>query len=66
MWDELQLLIPPGQDPYAVIDNVQKLVEKETEANSAKAEAEWQQTTTHYRAKTLSAMPGRDSWAKSG
>jgi small-conductance mechanosensitive channel len=58
MWDELQLLIPPGQDPYAVIDNVQKLVEKETAANSAKAEAEWQEATTHYRAKALSAMPG--------
>src|SRR5262249_6771943 len=41
MWDELQLLVPPGQDPYAVIDNVQKLVEKETAANSAKAEDEW-------------------------
>jgi small-conductance mechanosensitive channel len=58
MWDELQLLVPPGQDPYAVIDNVRKLVEKETASNSAKAEAEWQETTNHYRAKTLSAMPG--------
>lgn len=58
MWDELQLLVPPGQDPYAVIDKVQKLVEKETAANSAKAEAEWQEATTRYRAKTLSAMPG--------
>lgn len=58
MWDELQLLIPPEQDPYAVIDSLQKLVEKETAANAAKAEAEWEQTTTRYRAKTLSATPG--------
>jgi small-conductance mechanosensitive channel len=58
MWDELQVLIPPSQDPYPVIDGIQKVVEKETAANASKAEAEWQQTTTRYRAKTLSAMPG--------
>jgi len=58
MWDELQLLIPSGQDPYPVIDGIQKLVEQETAPNAAKAQAEWQETTTKYRAKTLSAMPG--------
>jgi small-conductance mechanosensitive channel len=58
MWDELQVLIPPGQDPYPIIDGIQKLVEKETEANVGKAEAEWQQTTTRYRVKALSAAPG--------
>jgi small-conductance mechanosensitive channel len=58
MWDELQILIPPGQDPYPVIDGIQKLVEHETATNASKAEAEWQETTTKYRAKTLSALPG--------
>ncbi|HEV2467627.1 MAG TPA: mechanosensitive ion channel domain-containing protein [Candidatus Sulfotelmatobacter sp.] len=58
MWDELEVLIPPNQDPYAIVDGIQKLVEKETQINAGKAEAEWQQTTTRYRAKTLSAMPG--------
>ncbi len=58
MWDELQFLIPPGQDPYAVIDRVQKLVEAETAKNASTAESEWQQTATEYRAKSLSAMPG--------
>ncbi len=58
MWDELVVMIPPGQDPYPVIDGVQKLVEKETAANAAKAEAEWQESTTRYRAKTLTAVPG--------
>lgn len=58
MWDELQVLIPASQDPYTVIDGIQKLVEAETAANAGKAEAEWQQTTTKYRAKTLSATPG--------
>jgi small-conductance mechanosensitive channel len=58
MWDELQVLIPPGQDPYAVIDRVQKIVEAETAKNASTAESEWKQTATKYRAKSLSAMPG--------
>jgi len=58
MWDELRVLIPAGQDPYRVIDGVQKLVEQETAANAAKAEAEWKETTSRYRARTLSAVPG--------
>ncbi len=58
MWDELQVLIPSSQDPYPVIDGIQKVVEQETAANASKAEAEWRETTSKYRAKTLSAMPG--------
>ena len=58
MWDELQVLIPPGQDPYPVVDGIQKLVERETAANASKAEAEWEATTSKYRAKTLKALPG--------
>lgn len=57
MWDELQLTIPSDQDPYAVIDGLQKLVEKETKENATKAEAEWSRTTTRYRVQSLSAAP---------
>jgi small-conductance mechanosensitive channel len=58
MWDELQVQVPSGQDPYRVVDAIQRLVERETEANAGKAEAEWQQATSKYRAHTLSAQPG--------
>ncbi len=58
MWDELDVLIPSGQDPYPIIDGIQKMVEKETADNAGKAEAEWQQSTTRYRAKALSATAG--------
>jgi hypothetical protein len=58
MWDELQVLVPPGQDPYQVIDGVQKLVEKETEANAKLAEAEWKQAAARYRIKAFTAEPG--------
>ena len=58
MWDELQVLIPPGQDPYPIIDGIQKLVEQETKTNSSTAEAEWQEASARYRVKALSAVPG--------
>jgi small-conductance mechanosensitive channel len=58
MWDELRVLVQPGQDPYPVIDGVQRLVEQQTEANAKLAEAEWQQTAARYRVKAFTAVPG--------
>ena len=57
MWDELKVAIPASQDPYVVIDGIQKLVAKETEASARKAEEEWKSTTNHYRVQTFSAAP---------
>ena len=57
MWDELDLTIPSDQDPYATIDSLQQLLEKETAENTRKAEQEWSQTTTRYRVQSLSAKP---------
>ena len=56
-WDELQVLIPAGEDPYPVVDKIQKLVVAETQANSSLAEQEWQRATTRYRVKSFSAIP---------
>ncbi len=58
MWDELRVLVPPGKDPYPIIDGIQKLVEQETEANAQLAEQEWRKTTTRYRVQAFSAVPG--------
>ncbi|MBI1753384.1 MAG: mechanosensitive ion channel [Acidobacteria bacterium] len=58
MWDELHVVVPAGQDPYATIDGVQRLVEQQTEANAKIAEAEWQQTAARYKVKAFSAVPG--------
>jgi small-conductance mechanosensitive channel len=58
MWDELRVLIPMGQDPYPVIDGVQKLVERQTEANGKLAEQEWQRATARYRVQAFSTTPG--------
>jgi len=58
MWDELQVVVPPGQDPYQIIDGVQKLVEQQTQSNAKLAEAEWQETAARYRVKAFTAVPG--------
>ncbi|MGC3996791.1 MAG: mechanosensitive ion channel [Anaeromyxobacter sp.] len=58
MWDTLQVLVPLGQDPYPIIDGLQHLVEGVTEANAREAEQEWRRTTTRYRVRTFSAVPG--------
>ena len=57
MWDELQLTIPPNQDPYTIMEAVESVVAKDTEANARQAEQEWQSTTSRYRVQALSAKP---------
>ena len=58
MWDELRVAIQAGQDPYPIIDGVQKLVERQTEANAHLAEQEWHLATARYRVQTFSTAPG--------
>jgi small-conductance mechanosensitive channel len=57
MWDDLRLLVPAGQDPYPILEGVQKMVERETAANAQLAEQEWR-SSSRYRVKTFSAVPG--------
>ncbi|PYX35103.1 MAG: hypothetical protein DMG81_18755, partial [Acidobacteria bacterium] len=57
LWDELTVSVPGGQNPYPVIEAIQKLVLKETEASSRMAEEEWSKAATHYRVQNFSAKP---------
>jgi len=57
LWDELTVAVPGGQNPYPVIEAIQKLVVKETEASVRAAEDEWQKATTNYRVQNFSAKP---------
>ena len=41
LWDEMVLAIPVNEDPYPVAQEIQKIVSKETEANTKVAEREW-------------------------
>lgn len=57
LWDELHTTIPSNQDPYRLLDAIQKSVNEETAANAKAAEQEWQSTTSHYRVQSVSAAP---------
>src|SRR5882724_6616328 len=57
LWDEVEIMVPASQNPYPVIDAIQKMVAKETDANVKAAEQEWQKATTRYRAQPVSAAP---------
>jgi hypothetical protein len=57
LWDELQVVVPPQEDPYPVIDAIQKLAAKETAANASLAEQEWQRVAGSRALKSFSAAP---------
>jgi small-conductance mechanosensitive channel len=57
LWDELTVSVPASQNPYPVIEAIQKLVVKETESYSHMAEDEWQKAATRYRVQSFSAKP---------
>jgi small-conductance mechanosensitive channel len=57
LWDEVEILVPASQNPYPVIDAIQKMVNDQTQANVAAAEQEWQKATSRYRAQPVSAAP---------
>lgn len=57
MWDELKFSVPASQDPYQMIDGIQKIVAELTTENAHRAEEEWHQTTSRYRVQAFSAAP---------
>jgi small-conductance mechanosensitive channel len=57
LWDEVQVTVPPTEDPYPIIESIQQMVVKETEADTRAAEQEWKQATNRYRVQAVSAEP---------
>ncbi len=57
LWDEIDTLIPSGHNPYPVVDAIQKMMVKETQADVLAAEQEWQRSAGRYRAQPVSAAP---------
>ena len=41
LWDEMQVAIPVDQDPNPIVEEIQKILTKETEADAQLAEKEW-------------------------
>jgi small-conductance mechanosensitive channel len=57
LWDEVEILVPSSQNPYPIIDSIQKMITEQTKANVAAAEQEWQRSTSRYKAQPVSAAP---------
>jgi len=57
LWDELQVMIPAGRNPYPILDAVRDLVAKTTEKNARMAEEEWQKAAGPNRVRSFSAAP---------
>jgi small-conductance mechanosensitive channel len=57
LWDELDVLIPAGEDPYELTNSVLKLVTELTQADAALAQQEWQRVTHHSSVHSFSAVP---------
>jgi small-conductance mechanosensitive channel len=55
LWDELQVEVAAGENPYPLVEAIQRLVEEETRASVTQAEQEWQKSAG-YR-KSLTAAP---------
>ncbi len=60
LWDELQVTIPPGLDPYATAEKIGAAVERQTGADAAQAERDWERITRQYGTRAFSAKPAVD------
>jgi small-conductance mechanosensitive channel len=57
LWDELQIVVPAGQDPYPIVDSIQKKVLEITAAGAQQAEREWQGAAKSRDMSSRSAAP---------
>jgi small-conductance mechanosensitive channel len=54
LWDELQVEVGQGANPYPLVESIQKLVEEETRGSAEKAEQEWQKSAGYRKSLTVS------------
>ena len=57
LWDELQVVLPMGLDPYPIVDAIQKKVLEATSESAREAEKEWKSAAHSRDMGTLSAAP---------
>ena len=57
LWDELQVVLPTGQDPYPIIDAIQKKVAEATSESVKQAEKEWKSAARSRDMSSLTATP---------
>jgi small-conductance mechanosensitive channel len=57
LWDELQLVLPAGRDPYPVVQEIQKRVSEATKEGAKQAEQEWRRATRSRQMSSFSVDP---------
>ncbi|HEY2460285.1 MAG TPA: mechanosensitive ion channel domain-containing protein [Candidatus Acidoferrum sp.] len=57
LWDELQIVLPSGQNPYPIVEAIQKKVLEATSEGALKAQQEWQGAAKSRDMGALSAAP---------
>ena len=57
LWDELQVVLPTGQDPYPIVDAIQQRVLEATSEGARQAEQEWKSAAHSRDMSALSAAP---------
>lgn len=57
LWDELEIVLPAGQNPYPIIDALQKKVQEVTSDSARQAEQEWKGASQLRDIKALSTAP---------
>jgi len=57
LWDELQIVVPVGQDPYPIVDAIQKKVVEATAEGALQAEKEWKGTVRSREMSSQTAAP---------
>ncbi len=60
LWDELQVTVPAGADPYRTAERIREVVEKETGDEAQMAEQDWARITKQYGTRAFSARPASD------
>jgi small-conductance mechanosensitive channel len=58
LWDELQVVVPVGRDPYPIVEAITKHVVEATADSAHQAEQEWQRAVPAQRGKVFSGTPG--------
>jgi len=57
LWDEIEVQVPEGADPYATGEALQKIAADETSANVSIADTEWNRAAPTYGKRSFSAAP---------
>jgi len=57
LWDELQVTIPEGRDPFPLVEAIQQKVLEATQKSAEQAEREWQHAAGSRELSSISAVP---------